>query len=52
MLPELAPDAAAACFAAGALDVWTTPVTMKHGRPGFVMSALARRRTPRASSPR
>ena len=25
LLPELAPDAAAACFAAGALDVWTTP---------------------------
>ncbi|MBE2317879.1 nickel pincer cofactor biosynthesis protein LarC [Solirubrobacter sp. CPCC 204708] len=42
LLPELAPDAAAACFAAGALDVWTTPVTMKHGRPGFVLSALAR----------
>jgi uncharacterized protein (TIGR00299 family) protein len=42
MLPELAPDAAAACFAAGALDVWTAPVQMKRGRPGFVMSALAR----------
>ena len=42
LLPELAPDAAAACFAAGALDVWTTPVQMKHGRPGFVLSALAR----------
>jgi pyridinium-3,5-bisthiocarboxylic acid mononucleotide nickel chelatase len=42
LLPELAPDAAAACFAAGALDVWTTPAQMKHGRPGFTLSALAR----------
>jgi uncharacterized protein (TIGR00299 family) protein len=42
LVPELAPDAAAACFAAGALDVWTTPVQMKHGRPGFTLSALAR----------
>lgn len=42
LIPELAPDAAAACFAAGALDVWTTPASMKHGRPGFVISALAR----------
>jgi pyridinium-3,5-bisthiocarboxylic acid mononucleotide nickel chelatase len=42
LIPELAPDAAAACFAAGALDVWTAPVSMKHGRPGFILSALAR----------
>jgi len=42
LLPELAPDAADACFAAGALDVWTSPAQMKHGRPGFVLSALAR----------
>ena len=42
LLPELAPDAAAACFEAGALDVWTAPAQMKRGRPGFVMSALAR----------
>jgi uncharacterized protein (TIGR00299 family) protein len=42
LLPELAPDAAAACFGAGALDVWTAPAQMKHGRPGFVLSALAR----------
>jgi uncharacterized protein (DUF111 family) len=42
LLPELVPDAAAACFAAGALNVWTTPAHMKHGRPGFVLSALAR----------
>lgn len=40
--PELVPDAAAACFAAGALDVWTSPAQMKKGRPGFVLSALAR----------
>ncbi len=48
MLPELAPDATAACFAAGALDVWTAPVQMKRGRPGFVMSALARPESERA----
>ena len=48
LLPELAPDAAAACFAAGALDVWTAPVQMKRGRPGFVMSALARPHDERA----
>jgi pyridinium-3,5-bisthiocarboxylic acid mononucleotide nickel chelatase len=40
--PELVPDAVERCFAAGALDVWTVPVTMKKGRPGFVLSALAR----------
>ena len=39
---ELVPDAAARAFAAGALDVWTTPVQMKKGRPGVVLSALAR----------
>jgi hypothetical protein len=42
LIPELAPDAAAACFAAGALDVWTTPIQMKHARPAFTLSALAR----------
>jgi uncharacterized protein (TIGR00299 family) protein len=42
LIPELAPDAAAACFEAGALDVWTTPIQMKHGRPAFTLSALAR----------
>ena len=41
--PELVPDAVAAAMRAGALDVWTTPAFMKKGRPGFVMSALARR---------
>jgi uncharacterized protein (TIGR00299 family) protein len=48
LIPELAPDAMAACFAAGALDVWTTPAQMKRGRPGFVMSALARPESERA----
>jgi pyridinium-3,5-bisthiocarboxylic acid mononucleotide nickel chelatase len=40
--PELVPDAVASCFASGALDVWTTPAQMKKGRPGIVLSALAR----------
>jgi uncharacterized protein (TIGR00299 family) protein len=40
--PELVPDAVDRCFAAGALDVWSTPVQMKKGRPGIVLSALAR----------
>jgi uncharacterized protein (TIGR00299 family) protein len=40
--PQLLPDAAESCFAAGALDVWVAPVQMKKGRPGFVFSALAR----------
>jgi uncharacterized protein (TIGR00299 family) protein len=42
LLPELVPDAVEACFAAGALDVWVTPVQMKRGRPGVVLAALAR----------
>ena len=40
--PELVPDAVERCFEAGALDVWTAPVLMKKGRPGIVLSALAR----------
>lgn len=40
--PELIPDAVDRCFAAGALDVWTAPVGMKKGRPGVILSALAR----------
>ena len=40
--PELVPDAIDRCFAAGALDVWTVPAQMKKGRPGFVLTALAR----------
>jgi pyridinium-3,5-bisthiocarboxylic acid mononucleotide nickel chelatase len=39
--PELVPDAVERCFEAGALDVWTAPVYMKKGRPGFVLSALS-----------
>jgi pyridinium-3,5-bisthiocarboxylic acid mononucleotide nickel chelatase len=40
--PELVPDAIERCFSAGALDVWTVPAQMKKGRPGFVLTALAR----------
>jgi len=32
----------AALLQAGALDAWITPVVMKHGRPGSVVTALAR----------
>jgi pyridinium-3,5-bisthiocarboxylic acid mononucleotide nickel chelatase len=42
LLPELVPDAMQACFAAGALDVWTVLAGMKNSRPGIVFSALAR----------
>jgi pyridinium-3,5-bisthiocarboxylic acid mononucleotide nickel chelatase len=42
LLPELVPDAVERCSEAGALDVWTVPVQMKKGRPGIVVSALAR----------
>ena len=41
LLPELAPDAAAACFAAGALDVWTTPVA-DEARPPRLRALRAR----------
>lgn len=34
--------AAEKILAAGALDVWTTPVLMKKGRPGVVLTALVR----------
>ena len=44
LLPELVPDAVERCLAAGALDVWTVPAQMKKGRPGIVLSALARSR--------
>ncbi|XAM00902.1 DUF111 family protein [Phycisphaeraceae bacterium D3-23] len=33
--------ACAALLDAGALDVWTTAITMKHGRPGVMLSVLA-----------
>lgn len=42
LVPELVPDAVERCFAAGALDVWSVPAHMKKGRPGIVLSALAR----------
>jgi len=41
LTPELAADAADALARAGALDVWITPVHMKKGRPGMILSALA-----------
>jgi hypothetical protein len=40
MSPELLPNAIEALLAAGAVDAWVTPVLMKKGRPGFVVSAL------------
>jgi len=38
---EILGAATAALFAAGALDVWLTPATMKKGRPGVVLACLA-----------
>jgi uncharacterized protein (TIGR00299 family) protein len=38
--PEFVPDVIEACLVAGAADVWTTPASMKHGRPGLTLSAL------------
>jgi pyridinium-3,5-bisthiocarboxylic acid mononucleotide nickel chelatase len=38
--PRLWPDALAALQAAGAIDSWLTPVLMRNGRPGHVVSAL------------
>ena len=41
MSPELCGPALDAMFAAGALDAWWSPITMKKGRPALVVSALA-----------
>jgi uncharacterized protein (DUF111 family) len=38
---QLVARALAVALEAGALDVWATPVTMKKGRPGLVVGALA-----------
>lgn len=38
--PQLVADAAESLRAAGALDVWVTPVQMKKGRAGIVLAAL------------
>jgi pyridinium-3,5-bisthiocarboxylic acid mononucleotide nickel chelatase len=40
MSGELAAHAIRVLIAAGALDAWVTPCTMKKGRPGMVLSAL------------
>ncbi len=42
MNPELYGYVAEQLFAAGALDVWYTPVQMKKGRPGTQISVLSR----------
>ena len=43
LMPELVPDAIDALLAAGALDAWTAPIVMKHGRPAVAISALCER---------
>ena len=42
LLPELVPDVLEACLRAGALDTWVEPIQMKKGRPGLLLSVLAR----------
>ncbi|HEX2876034.1 MAG TPA: nickel pincer cofactor biosynthesis protein LarC [Polyangiaceae bacterium] len=41
MTGELASHAIAKLLDAGALDAWALPITMKKGRPGLLLSALA-----------
>ncbi len=41
MSAELCEHAAEAAFAAGAVDVWWTPILMKKGRPALLLAALA-----------
>lgn len=41
MNPELYNAVCQSLFDAGALDVWMTPIQMKKGRPGVLVSALA-----------
>jgi uncharacterized protein (TIGR00299 family) protein len=41
MSPQLIAPLQEALFAAGALDVWSTPIVMKKGRPALEVSALA-----------
>jgi pyridinium-3,5-bisthiocarboxylic acid mononucleotide nickel chelatase len=41
LTPQLVADAAEALLGAGALDVWQTPIQMKHGRLAVTLSALA-----------
>ena len=41
MTGELAGFAIEALLAAGALDAWAQPITMKKGRPGWTLSAIA-----------
>lgn len=41
MTGELSAHALGALLRAGAVDAWATPTTMKKGRPGLVLSALA-----------
>ena len=43
MTGELAAHALEAMRGAGALDAWVTPLTMKKGRPGMMLSAIAPR---------
>jgi uncharacterized protein (TIGR00299 family) protein len=43
LVPELVPDAIDALLSAGAVDAWTAPIVMKHGRPAVAISALCER---------